>query len=161
MAGRPRRRSRASGQGNPGTRLGEAVSRPEDGNHHVLRRRIPVGADGGRGGKDGLSQRPLAHRRLQRHGGGGLADEKRRTVTGWPTMKTTRLKCLMPGVDLDTVRSSAFRRFGWAPVLGRLKAELQTKLHVCVVSVRSGQSRSFALPVLVALSFVVVSVLHA
>jgi hypothetical protein len=82
-------------------------------------------------------------------------------MTGWTTMKTTRLKCLMPGADIDTVRSSAFRRFGWAPVLGRLKAELQTKLHVCVVSVRSGQSRSFALPVLVALSFVVGSVLHA
>jgi hypothetical protein len=51
----------------------------------------------------------------------------------------------MPGVDLDTVRSSAFRRFGWATMFGRLKAELQTKLHVCVV----------------ALSFVVVSALHA
>ena len=76
-------------------------------------------------------------------------------------MKTTRLKCLMPGADFATVRSSAFRRFGWAPVLGRLKAELQTKLHVCVVSVRSRQSGSFALPILVALSFVVVSVLHA
>src|ERR1039458_10793545 len=80
MADRPRRRSRASRQGNSGTRFGEAVSRPEDGNHHVLRRWIPVGADGGRGAKDGLSQRPLAHRRLQGYDGGGLADEKRRTM---------------------------------------------------------------------------------
>src|ERR1019366_1267403 len=94
MAGRPRRRSRASGQGNSGTRLGEAVSQPEDGNHHVLRRRIPVGADGGRVAKDGLSQRPLAHRRLQRNGGGGLADEKRRitpkTKIGLPVAATPR-----------------------------------------------------------------------
>src|ERR1039458_3694965 len=87
MADRPRRRSRASRQGNSGTRFGENVSRPEDGNHHVLRRRIPVGADGGRGAKNGLSQRPLAHRRLQGYAGGGLADEKRRIMTNWPMMK--------------------------------------------------------------------------
>src|SRR5208282_3167123 len=80
MAGRPRRRSRASGQRNPGTRFGEAVSRPEDGNHHVLRRRVPVGAVVRRGAKDGLSQRPLAYRWLQGYAGGGLADEKRRTM---------------------------------------------------------------------------------
>jgi hypothetical protein len=79
-------------------------------------------------------------------------------MTGWPIMKTTRLKCLMPVADIDAtpVRSSAFRRFGWATVFGRLKAELQTKLHVYMVAVSKR-----ALPVLVALFFVVVSVLHA
>jgi hypothetical protein len=79
-------------------------------------------------------------------------------MTGRPTMKTTRLKCLMPGADIDAtpVRSSAFRRFGWATVFGRLKAELQTKLHVYMVAVSKR-----ALPVLVALFFVVGSVLHA
>ena len=44
------------------------------GNHHVLRRRLPLGADVRRGAKNGLSQSPFAHRRLQRHGSRGLAD---------------------------------------------------------------------------------------
>jgi len=47
------------------------------------------------------------------------------------------VSCGDRGAQFDTalVRSSVFRRFGWTTAFGRLKAELQTKLHVCVGAV--------------------------
>src|ERR1035437_4856357 len=75
MGGGPCGRGRASGQGHLGARPGKTLSRRGHGDHHVLRRRFPLGIELRRGAADGLSQCPLGHRRLQRHGCGGLADE--------------------------------------------------------------------------------------
>ncbi|MEJ0089112.1 MAG: rhodanese-like domain-containing protein [Limisphaerales bacterium] len=55
--------------------LGKNVPRREHGNHHVLRRRLPFRPDLRCRAKDGLSQRPLTHRRLQGAEGIRLADE--------------------------------------------------------------------------------------
>jgi hypothetical protein len=87
-----------------------------------------------------------------------LADEKRRT------MKTTRLKCLMPGADLDTA-AKVGRRCRAAQIPARTSEVMFLPVlppaSLCSLAVRPRQSRSFALPVLVALSLVVVSALHA
>jgi len=97
-------------------------------------------------------------------------------MTGWPTMKTTRLKCLMPGADLDTATNDDVRAEqdcdSWERrrLVGRLKLSVATQRAGGtpalpgggrMVAVRPRQSGSFALPLLVALSFVVVSALYA
>jgi hypothetical protein len=91
-------------------------------------------------------------------------------------MKTTRLKCLMPGADLDTTANDDVRAEpdcdSWERrrLVGRLELSVATQRAggtpalpggERMLAVSSRQSGSFALPVLVALSFVVVSVLHA
>src|SRR6266576_1474369 len=77
MAEKPRRGSRSSGQGRPGTRPGNALSGSQHRDHHVLRWRLSLGAYGGRGPEDGLPEGLFAHRWLQGTGRGGLADAER------------------------------------------------------------------------------------
>ena len=54
-------------------------------------------------------------------------------MTGWPTMKTTRLKCLMPGADLDTATNDDVRAEqdcdSWERrrLVGRLKLSVATQ----------------------------------
>jgi hypothetical protein len=91
-------------------------------------------------------------------------------------MKTTRLKCLMAGADFETTANDDVRAEpdcnSWERrrLVGGLQLSVATQRAAGtpalpgggrMVAVRSRQSGSFALPVLVALSFVVVSVLHA
>jgi hypothetical protein len=79
-------------------------------------------------------------------------------------MKTTRLKCLMPGADIDTA-AKVGRRCRAVQIPARTSEDMFLPVlppaSLRLLAVRSGQSRSFALPVLVALSLFVVSVLHA
>jgi len=89
-------------------------------------------------------------------------------------MKTTRLKCLMPGADFDTTAKVGRRCpsplcFDATSRAAQIPARTSEVMFLpvpppaslCSLAVRSRQSGSFALPILVALSFVVVSVLHA
>src|SRR5439155_102858 len=76
MAGRPRRAGGSPRQRRSRTRPGKNRSRVRKRNHYVLRRRLSLGAHGGRGPADGLSQRVFAHRRLQGACRGQLADDE-------------------------------------------------------------------------------------
>jgi hypothetical protein len=79
-------------------------------------------------------------------------------------MKTTRLKCRMLGADFATA-AKVGRRCRAAQIPARTSEVMFLPVpppaSLCSLAVRSRQSGSFALPILVALSFVVVSVLHA
>jgi hypothetical protein len=69
-------------------------------------------------------------------------------MTGWPTMKTTRLKCLMPGADLDTKVGRRCRAAQKIPARTSEAMFLPVLLaaSLCSLAVRFGQSGSFAIP---------------
>src|ERR1019366_5081794 len=67
---------------NFGARSGKTLSRCGHGNHHVLRRRLPLGDGVRRGAKNGLQKSPLAHRRPQRHARRRLADDEMNWIIG-------------------------------------------------------------------------------
>src|SRR5207247_6420491 len=76
MGKRPCDSSNALGQRNPRARSGIQVSRPEQGNYHVLRRRLSVYPYGGGCAKDGLPECFFAQRRLQGPATSRMADEE-------------------------------------------------------------------------------------
>jgi hypothetical protein len=79
-------------------------------------------------------------------------------------MKTTRLKCRMPGADPSTV-AKVGRHCRAAQIPAKTSEVMFLPVlppaSLCSLAVRPRQSGSFALPILVALFLAVVSVLHA
>src|SRR3974377_682819 len=67
----------AFGQSPSGTGPGEEVPGPEYGAAHVLRRRVPLGADGRGRAEAGLSACVLDYGRLQGNAGGAVAHAAR------------------------------------------------------------------------------------